>query len=231
MPIQYSLRENLLTPEPNDFMATVTPTRSVEMNDVIDRMIERGSTVTKADILSVMEDFKKVLEVFIEEGASVILPFAHYTASIKGIFEGHDDIFDSKRHQISININPGKDIKALLKKGISVEKQKTVIPSPNLTVFTDFNTGEKNSIVTPGGIAQILGHMLKFSSDIEEDGIYFVKEDGTETKVAVVGQNKPSVLMFLIPAELTSGECSLEVRTKVGENIRSGKLRNTLSVA
>ncbi len=231
MPIQYSLRENHLTPEPNDFMATVTPTRSVEMNDVIDRMVDRGSTVTKADILSVMEDFQKALEGFIREGASVIMPFAHYTASIKGVFEGQDDIYDSKRHQITININPGKEIKALAKKELVVEKHEAVKPTPNPAVFTDFNTGEKNTIITPGGMAKVLGHRLKFNSDIEEDGIYFVKEDGTEMKITIIGQNKPSVLMFMIPAELSSGDYTLEVRIKVGESVRLGKLSNTLSVA
>ncbi len=231
MPIQYSLRENHLTPDPNDFMASVTPTRTVEMEDIISRMIDRGSTVTKADILSVMEDFQKALEAFIEEGASIVLPFANYSTSIKGVFEGQDASFDSAKHQVAINVNPGKEIKALTKKRLSVQKQEATVPQPNLAIFTDFNTGEKNSIITPGGMGQILGHRLKFDPAVAEDGIYFVKDDNNETKVTVVGQNKPSVLMFMIPAELTSGDYTLEVRVKVGDNIRLGKLTNTLSVA
>ncbi len=231
MPIQYSLRENHLTPEPNDFMASVSPTRTVEMEDVIDRMVERGSTVTKADILSVMEDFEKALVSFIQEGTFVNLPFANYSTSIKGVFEGHDDIYDSKRHQIMINLNAGKEIKVLTKRRLSVEKQEAVTPSPHLTVFTDFNTGEKNSILTPGGMAQIMGHRLKVNPEVEEEGVYFVKEDAAETKITVIGQNKPASLMFMIPTELTSGDYTLEVRVKVGESVRTGKLSNTLSVA
>lgn len=230
MPIRYSLRKNPLTPDPNDYMATITSTRSVEMNDVIDYIIDRGSTVTKADILSVMEDFQEALAVFIRQGASVVLPFSHYTASMKGKFDGPDDIFDSTRHSVAINIKPGKLIREVLKKGLTVEKQEAFTPSPNLSEFTDFNSGEKNSTVTPGGMAQILGYRMKFNPGIEENGIYFVKEDGTATKVTIIGQNKPSELMFLIPQELTSGVYTLEVRNKVGKSIRSGKIGTPLSV-
>jgi hypothetical protein len=188
------------------------------MEDVIARMVERDSTVTKADILSVMEDFEKVLESFISEGASVVLPFANYSTSIKGVFEGQDSTFDSAKHQITINVNPGKEInKTLTKQGLTVEKQETVIPQPNLTIFTDFNSGKKNSIITPAGMGQILGHRLKFDPAVDEDGIYFVKDDNTEIKVSVVGQNKPSVLMFMIPSDLTSGDYNPQVRVKVGE--------------
>ncbi|MGD8782206.1 MAG: DNA-binding domain-containing protein [Ignavibacteria bacterium] len=232
MPIRYSLRENHLTPDPNDYMASVSPTRTVEIKDVIERMIQRGSTITKADILSVMEDFQKVLESFIYEGASINLPFANYnTTSIKGVFEGKTDIFDSNRHHISINLLPGRDLKQFLKNGIPVEKQETVIPQPNVSEFTDFSTGQRNTTITPGGMAQILGHRLKVNPEVEEEGIYFIKDDNTEFKVTIIGQNKPSTLMFMIPFEITTGEYTLEVRTKTGNTVRVGRLGATLTAA
>ncbi|MGD8779579.1 MAG: DNA-binding domain-containing protein [Ignavibacteria bacterium] len=230
MPIQYSLRDNHLTPEPNDYMASVSPTRTIEMKDLIEYMIERGSTVTKADILSVMEDFQRALENFIHEGAFITLPFANYSTSIKGVFNGMTDSFDSNRHHISLNVQPGKELKKFLKSGIPVAKQKTIIPRPNIVEFMDFITGERNSTLTPGGIAQILGHRLKLDTEIEEEGIYFIKEDNTITKATGIGQNKPAVLMFIVPSELTAGEYTLEVRTKSGDDIRTGRLGASLTV-
>lgn len=68
-------------------MAVVTATRTAELDDVIQRMSERGSTVTKADIVSVLEDFQGALESLLAEGANINLPFANYSTSIKGVFK------------------------------------------------------------------------------------------------------------------------------------------------
>ncbi|MGD8782651.1 MAG: DUF4469 domain-containing protein [Ignavibacteria bacterium] len=45
--------------------------------------------------------------------------------------------------------------------------------------------------LTPGGMAQILGHRLKVNPEVEEEGIYFIKDDNTEFKVTIIGRNKP----------------------------------------
>ncbi|MGL5083306.1 MAG: DUF4469 domain-containing protein [Microcoleaceae cyanobacterium] len=55
--------------------------------------------------------------------------------------------------------------------------------------------------------------------------------NGVETRATVVGQNKPSTLMFMNPGTLTNGDYLLEVRALTGQDIRSGQLENTLSVA
>ncbi len=49
-------------------MAHVISSRQVDLDEVIERMIDRGSTVTKADILSVMEDFQSTVENLLSEG-------------------------------------------------------------------------------------------------------------------------------------------------------------------
>lgn len=57
MTISYVLHENHLTSDPNDYLARVYVTGTVDVEGVIDRMIERGSTTTKADILAALEDY------------------------------------------------------------------------------------------------------------------------------------------------------------------------------
>ena len=42
--LKYSLRENLLTPAPDDYMAQVTDTRSYSLEEIIDLMMDKGST-------------------------------------------------------------------------------------------------------------------------------------------------------------------------------------------
>ena len=47
--------ENLLTPAPDDYMAQVTDSQVVTLNDIIDRMVKRGTTVTRTDLVAIMQ--------------------------------------------------------------------------------------------------------------------------------------------------------------------------------
>ncbi|OGB67431.1 MAG: hypothetical protein A2Y94_10395 [Caldithrix sp. RBG_13_44_9] len=85
--------------------------------------------------------------------------------------------------------------------------------------------------MTRGGIGQITGHRLKFDPEDTKQGIFLVAEDGTETRITMVGVNKPSQLMFSIPSSLPAGNYTLEVRVIFSSKLRSGKLTETLSVA
>jgi len=49
MPIRYALYENNLTTDPHDYAAVVQISGAADLEAVAQRMIERGSTVTKAD--------------------------------------------------------------------------------------------------------------------------------------------------------------------------------------
>ena len=47
--LKYALRENLLTPEPDDYMAQTVDARSYRGEEIVELMLKRGSTLTKAD--------------------------------------------------------------------------------------------------------------------------------------------------------------------------------------
>lgn len=231
MALKYALRENHLTADPDDYMAYTQSTGTIDENGLIKDMVNRGSTVTEADIVSVLKDTLKSMKSFLEQGYSIVLPYANFSLSIKGVFNGKTDAFDPSRHQISLNVQPGSELRNFIKSGIQTEKVETVILNPVLSEYKDLVSGERNSIVTPGGMGQILGYRLKFDSTNPEEGIFFVKADNSEFKVSIVGDNKPSRLMFMIPAELTSGEYKLQVRAKAGDDLRTGELKEHLSVA
>jgi hypothetical protein len=80
--------------ESNDYRAYVGAFNTVDLKNLINWMLERGSTVTKADILSVFEDFGAALEFMLNEGYNVNTPFANFRSGIKGIFMGNTDVFD-----------------------------------------------------------------------------------------------------------------------------------------
>ena len=114
-----------------------------------------------------------------------------------------------------------------------MSKQEAVKPKPNPLEYTDINTGERNSVLTPGGMGQLVGHRLKFDPADPEQGVFFMAPDGSSsTRVSLVGKNMPGELMLLVPDTLVAGDYLLVVRVAFGEDdVRMGTLEATLTVA
>ena len=65
-----------------------------------------------------------------------------------------------------------------------------------------------------------------------ERTVHLVATIGGETKVATVQKNKPSQVVFLVPAGLIAGTYNIEVRARVGggTELRIGRLDPVLTV-
>jgi len=233
MPINYVLQENYLTPDPDDFRAMVQPIGTADAETVIQRMIEQGSTVTRPDILASLEDYYSAVESLVLEGYNVNTPMANFRSSVKGVFDSQADNFDPGRHQLRPSASPGLRLRTPVQaRGVAL-KQESFKPKPHPQEFTDVNSAERDSVLTPGGMARLIGHRLKYDPAQAEQGIFFIAADAAETRVTVIGSLKPGELMFLVPDTLAAGDYTLEVRTvfKDGSQLRSGRLEAVLTAA
>ncbi len=233
MTISYSLTRNLLTNGANHYRAVVHFNESVELEDVIDRMIERGSTVTKADALAVLQEYHAAIANLVLQGFKVNTPGASYGASIKGNFTGQNDTFDPSRHHLDPSVSAGSDFRHAIREHGQVQKLEATSPSPNPTQYLDTNSGQSNTILTPGGMGHITGYRLKFDPADPNQGIFLTDttNGNTPVRVEVVGKNLPSELMFLVPDTLTPGEYLLSVSALFGQNdVRAGTLKERLNV-
>ena len=211
--LKYALRENLLTAAPDDFMAQVQDVRSYTLDEIIDLMMEKGSTLTKADVKAVLQIYGEVVSTIIKDGSSVNTPLMNTAMSISGVFNGANDAFDKKRHTVNLNITAGTALKAALGK-IKCEKTGTTSTDPYISEVKDIVSGAVNAELTKGGVVQVTGSRLKFDAKDAAQGIFFVPETGAPVRAAVIAENKPARLMAIIPADLAAGTYYIEVRTK-----------------
>ena len=231
MPLKYALFENHLTDDPNDYMAKVQDVQPSTFDDVIDLMISRGSTVTRAEAMAVFEEYGLALEQLLREGRSVNTPLFNLTPSIKGVFFGLNDPFEASRHQVRINVKPGTRLRQI-EAQIPVERVSPTERLPNPREFVDANSGARNGPLTPGGLGTLLGDYLKFNPNDTEQGIFFIDAAEAATRVTVISVNKPKELHFLVPATLASGTYSVEVRAILPQATqrRTGVLPHPLQV-
>ncbi|PAU94562.1 hypothetical protein CK503_07140 [Aliifodinibius salipaludis] len=231
MSIKYSLIPNNLTSDPEDHMAVVQDQTSRTIDDIIDEIADRGSTVTKADILSVVEEYQAVIAKFLEDGDSINTPLFRTSASISGVFEDQTDSFDRSRHYVRLNVNPGPRI-GEISEDLPVEKVAATRVEPVLELFKDFASDTQNDTVTPGGAAELRGSHLKVDPSDANQGVFFIASDGTEIKADTIMRNKPANLIFMVPDTLTSGEYEVEVRAipRGNTEVKTGQLDSVVVV-
>lgn len=224
--LKYALRENLLTPDENDYMAQTADVRSFSLDEIIDLMMEKGSTLTKADIKAALQIYGEVVSALIKDGAAVNTPLMNTSLSISGVFNGATDSFDKKRHSVNLNLTAGPLLKDAAAK-IKCEKTEAADTNPYITEVTDLVSGKVNEVLTAGGIVQLVGSRLKFDQKDEAQGIFFVAETGEAIRATVIAENKPARLMAIIPADLPAGNRYVEVRTKYtvgGKTLKKAKI-------
>ena len=223
--LKYCLRENLLTPAPDDYMAQAADVRSYTLDEIIDLMMEKGTTLTRADVAATLQVYGEVVSAIIKDGSAVNTPLMNTSMSISGVFDGANDSFDKKRHTVNLNITAGTLLRDAVTK-VKCEKTEGASTDPYITEVTDIVTGTVNTTLTKGGVVQLVGARLKFDAKDTAQGIFFVPETGAPVRAAVIAENKPARLMAIIPADLAAGTYYVEVRTKIiGSSQKSKTLK------
>ena len=211
--LKYSLRENLLTPAPDDYMAQAQDVRSYTLDEIIDLMMDKGTTITRADVAATLQVYGEVCASLIKDGSALNTPLFNTALTIAGVFNGANDAFDKKRHTVNLNMTAGTLLRDAVTK-VKCEKTEAAGTDPYITEVTDIVSGKTNEVLTKGGIVQITGSRLKFDAKDASQGIFFVPETGNPVRASVIAENKPARLMAIIPADLAAGTYYIEVRTK-----------------
>ena len=229
--IDFGLYKNSFTNGKGFFRAIVFSRRTYGLEDVIDRMVEQGTTLTRQDIMATLDLFFETLFRLILEGNTVLTPLFNLGVSIKGNFDSQTDSFDPSRHRVKPRVNANAKFKDRLKMMARVQQQKANRPMPQPEEYINPNNGAGNDVLTLGGGAKLRGHALKFDQEDTTQGIFLIAEDQSRVRIEGVMHNTQRELIFLVPGDLASGEYTIEVRSRLGgENIRVGVLEQPISV-
>ena len=235
--LKYSLRENLLTADPDDCMAQVQDVRSYSQDEVIDLMMRRGTTLTRADVAAVLHVYTEVVGELTADGSAVNTPLFNTSFSVSGVFASMSDSFDKARHTVSVNVNAGSALREAVK-SVKTEKTEGAATGPYITEAADVVSGAVNSTLTAGGILRLTGSRLKFDAADVAQGVFLVPEGaGEAVRCGVVAENKPARVMVMIPADIAHGTYYAEVRSRfmgnsqAGKTLKSGRFGKPLEVA
>lgn len=235
MSLKYSLTENLLTPQPDDYAARVQNVTGHDLESITALMLQRGSTLTESDVTAVLTMLFAIAAEVTARGETINLPLFKTSFSISGVFDRASDTFDPARHEVKVNVNAGKVLKDALQR-LRVEKITVPENVPHIIEVKDSISGQVNSQITAGGVLDITGSLLKVGGEQPDNGVYFIAADGTKHKVETLVENKPARLIVIIPP-LPPGSYTLQVTSQFNsvstglKNPRTGTFGQTLTVA
>lgn len=230
MALNFSLTKNHLVKDGLSYRAVVGNNETFDESRIVDMMIYRGSTVTKADTLAVLEEYGLAVAEIIRTGNYVNTSLFSAYPTIGGTFSDSAKSFNSARHSIRVKVVAGQRLKQVIPR-ISVQRLEGSHVAPLVKKVEDFNTGVENSQLTIGAAAIITGYRLKYDADDLMQGVFLINAaNAVETRVERMAINKPGKLHFLVPASLPQGEYHVEVRTRVlSKDLRKGRLEVPLT--
>jgi hypothetical protein len=86
MPIRYRIVRSKLSTNPDGYVAQVQSYRTVTLDEIADKIAERGTTASKSDVLSVLQHFTDVVEGILRKGEIASIPLGSYYLAIQGTF-------------------------------------------------------------------------------------------------------------------------------------------------
>ena len=212
MTVKYSLTENLLTERPDDYTAQTHSAGSLDEEAIIARIMTRGTTLTRTDVVASFNALREVVTEAAAQGYNVNLPLFNIAFSISGVFDGPMDVYDGNRHKLNINITKGVALREA-EKSVKLEKITSAAPNPQIQEVKDSVSGVLNSRLTPNGVVELRGYNLRIDGNDPSCGLWFVANDGSETKAAIIIENKPARIIAMIPA-LAAGNWQVKVVTQ-----------------
>ena len=227
MALQYDLLKNTLGNKPKGYHGIVCNQKVNSKEELIELMLNRGSSLTKSDIEGVLTCLDEVLKQMVKNGEGVNTGTFTLHIDIKGNFPTANSHFDKANNSLAININANKSFKESLEE-VELERVYSTGKEARITTVEDVASQTNDSVLTPSGGLKVFGNRIKIEAAVPADnkeGLYLINtSDDSETKLSNQIANKPSELIYIIPS-LQAGKYKLQVRTYYSGSNVSKKLK------
>ncbi|MDR0699046.1 MAG: DUF4469 domain-containing protein [Tannerella sp.] len=230
--MDYFLINNHLTHDPNDQVAIPTNIRSYSDDQIIDRIMQRGTTLTRPDLLAGIRAYQEEHGYIVEEGNGFNTGLLNAGPNIIGKFDSATDSYDRSRHKMHYSVNFSRTIQDMIGK-IKMNKVQAPNTCPVITAIKDSQSGLTDGMLSAGGVLDIAGSRLKVYPDLPDDGVYFIDAGGKEYKAVTLVENKPSRLIVMLPALplqklYAGGACALCEQFRSRQTDPQGAVRKTV---
>ncbi|PZX14974.1 uncharacterized protein with Ig-like fold DUF4469 [Breznakibacter xylanolyticus] len=212
MALRYALVRNAMKPGKEEYLARPVNNPIAHSDDIIDLMVNRGSTVTRAEALSVIEEYHRAITELLSQGHSIRTELFGIDCAVRGTFDAHDALFTKRLHRVRPVLRAGKRLVTALE-GIPTVRVEKASVRPLAKMLYDYTSGLTDGTLSRGGLVSIRGRHLKISTQVAGAGLFFKMRNGDRLQLPAFVKNTPTEWMFLVPKEWPAWACEIEVCT------------------
>ncbi len=210
--MRFYLIPYLLNGDKKKYKSVFYPAETLDLDALIERyMMNYGTSATKTDSHMIVNLFFKAIEDALEDGHTVQTDLFRARIKVEGNFDTILENFNKSKHRV----RPQFIASVPLVERFAKLKAKLIRNprfQPHIYSLYDVFTQSTNSLLTPGGMAEVHGKKLIFDTTDEEQGYFLIDEKDTITRIDHFARNFPATCMLQLPSKLTPGHYTLEFR-------------------
>lgn len=205
-----------VSPESHKQFGRVLTLKTLNEDDVIQRIADRGTEYHPSTIKAALSLFWEMAEEELLNGSSVTTGPAILKLGMSGTFNKNEEHWDAETHKIELQVTPRAYFKRKMEEANIVLRGGAHV-GPCINTFYDKKTDKTNELISPGGAVILAGSRMKIVGDHESNGIELVHiETGKNWKFSAntLVDNYPSKVIFVTPTDLLPGEYLLKLTTQ-----------------
>jgi len=232
MGIRYFIFNTRLQNE-SKFFGRVILKGTLDQAALVERMLDKGTSLTKPDITAVLQLLSMCIETACSQGYKVNLDgLVQVTPVMGGQFDSKADTFQSPRNSVYLMSQVSKSLNERIAKGATIEKVIVDEFRPILINVVDSEADEGVSTLAVGHITAVSGKRLKFDAGQPEEYLRLVNAQNPNEFLPVTKFHKVTdqELVFRLP-QTTFQQGYFELASSLNTNtVRIGR-SNTFQMA
>ena len=227
MAVKYRMQR--FGPNKEKWWFRIIPRRTVALREMAQR-IEEASSLTVGDVMAAADALASRVRASLAQGDSVQIDgIGTFSLSARGLADSYDEHLDPQ--QLDVVFRPDPQLRRYVRTRADREREAPRERAPNPREFTDA-ASERSDAYTAGSIGSLYGSVLKFDPDDPAQGVFFVAQDGSETRATVYSHVGDKRVHFLIPPGLTGAQRLLvRAQPRFAPQVRQGELSQELEAA
>ena len=209
MALKYYLLPFPLGEEKDQYRAVPKHGRTLYMDELIQRMLDRGSLATKTDILAIVTLLNEVILSELKAGNKVITPLFAAGLRLEGTFTSSTERLNRKKHKVHAQLQAGPQLEKALKTVTLQRTEKRPQMAGITSIKNPFN--EEYNTAKPGDGLYLHGHYFYMDRTDPKQGLWLKSKDHLYP-IERIGNIQPSTIFLLLPLEMAPGLYTIEFR-------------------
>ena len=211
-----SVFKNNLATSPKPYFVRSCNAEVVDYDRLVDSMARGRTTISKVEILAVMQLYKEELLRQLSEGRKVKTPTGTFFLSAMGSLDSPEDPYapgGDTNHKVRLHHVADRGFEADALSELRIERaERPDLSAPRILDARPAG-GTGPGPARTGEIVVAKGLRLRFDPKDPRQGLFFLDASGKEERSAYYPLVKPGTVMCSVPERLAPGVYALAVRT------------------